>query len=85
MKGPVLTGLSALIFALPALAAAPATYTVGASTRDGSYAATATVEAVRQGKNQGRQSSQHGAFHCISSWPCLLYRYIAIDATSNRK
>ena len=49
MKRPVLTGLSALIFALPALAAAPATYTVGASTQHGSYAATGTVEAVRQG------------------------------------
>jgi membrane fusion protein, multidrug efflux system len=49
MKRPVLTGLSALIFALPALAAAPATYTVGASTQDNSYAATGTVEAVRQG------------------------------------
>lgn len=48
MKRPVLTGLSALLFALPALAAAPATYTVGTRTQDGSYAATGTVEAVRQ-------------------------------------
>jgi len=49
MKRRVQTGLSALLFALPALAAAPATYTVGASTQDSSYATTGTVEAVRQG------------------------------------
>jgi len=49
MNRPVLTGLPALLFALPLLAATPATYTVGASTQDGSYAATGTVEAVRQG------------------------------------
>ena len=49
MKRPVLTGLSALLLALPALAATPATYTVGSSTQDSSYAATGTVEAVRQG------------------------------------
>jgi RND family efflux transporter MFP subunit len=34
---------------LPALAAAPATYRVSASMQDSSYAATGTVEAVRQG------------------------------------
>jgi RND family efflux transporter MFP subunit len=45
----MLTGLSALLVALPALAAAPATYRVGARTQGGSYAATGTVEAVRQG------------------------------------
>ena len=49
MKRPVLTGLFAVLIALPALAAAPATYSVGASTQDSSYAATGTVEAVRQG------------------------------------
>ncbi len=49
MKRPVLTGLSALLIALPAFAAAPATFRVGASALDGSYAATGTVEAVRQG------------------------------------
>jgi RND family efflux transporter MFP subunit len=49
MKRLVLTGLIAVLSALPALAAAPATYSVGASTQDGSYAATGTVEAVRQG------------------------------------
>jgi len=49
MKRPVLTGLSALLVALPALAATPATYTVGSSSQDSSYAATGTVEAVRQG------------------------------------
>ena len=49
MKRPVLTGLSTLLFALPAMAAAPATYTVSAGTQDNSYVATGTVEAVRQG------------------------------------
>ena len=49
MKRPVLTGLTAVLIALPAFAAAPATYSVDASTQDGSYAATGTVEAVRQG------------------------------------
>ena len=49
MKRPVPSGLFAMLFALPALAAAPATYSVAASTHDGSYAATGTVEAVRQG------------------------------------
>lgn len=49
MKRPVLTGLSVLLLALPAFAAAPATYTVSANAQDGSYSATGTVEAVRQG------------------------------------
>jgi membrane fusion protein, multidrug efflux system len=49
MKCRVLTGLFALLFALPALAAAPATITVGAGAQDSSYVATGTVEAVRQG------------------------------------
>ena len=49
MKRPVLPGLSVLLLALPAFAAAPAGYTVSANTLDGSYAATGTVEAVRQG------------------------------------
>jgi len=49
MKRPVLLGLFAAWFTLPTLAAAPATYSVVASTQDSSYAATGTVEAVRQG------------------------------------
>ena len=49
MQRSVLIGLSALLIALPALAAAPATYRVSASTQAGSYAVTGTVEAVRQG------------------------------------
>jgi membrane fusion protein, multidrug efflux system len=46
---PVLIGLLAALNALPAAAAAPATYSVSASAKDGSYAATGKVEAVRQG------------------------------------
>jgi len=49
MRRAVLVGLSALLFAASAQAAAPATYTVSAGTREGSYQATGTVEAVRQG------------------------------------
>ncbi len=49
MKHPVLSGLSAMLVALPALAATLATYRVSVSTADGSYATTGTVEAVRQG------------------------------------
>jgi len=49
MRRLVLTGLSALLFAQRALAAAPATYTVGISAQDSNYAATGTVEAVRRG------------------------------------
>ena len=49
MQRSVLNGLSALLIALPALAAAPATYRVSASTQSGSYTVTGTVEAVRQG------------------------------------
>jgi RND family efflux transporter MFP subunit len=49
MKRSVLTGLSVLLLALPAFAAAPPIYTVNANTHDGSYSATGTVEAVRQG------------------------------------
>jgi RND family efflux transporter MFP subunit len=49
MKTPVPAGLTALLFVLPSLAGGPATYTVSANARNGSYAATGTVEAVRQG------------------------------------
>ena len=49
MKRSVPAALSAVLFALPAFAAAPATYSVGVSTQHGSYLATGTVEAVRQG------------------------------------
>jgi len=49
MKRHVLPGLFALLLALRVLAAAPATYTVGASAQDSSYAVTGTVEAARQG------------------------------------
>ena len=49
MKRPMLSGLTALLIALPAAAAAPATYSVNARAQDGSYPATGTVEAVRQG------------------------------------
>jgi RND family efflux transporter MFP subunit len=49
MKRPVLTGLPMLLLALSALAAAPASYTVSASTQEGRYSATGTVQAVRQG------------------------------------
>lgn len=49
MQRAVLVGLSAVLFAVCALAAAPATYTVAAGTMDGGYLATGTVEAVRQG------------------------------------
>jgi RND family efflux transporter MFP subunit len=49
MKRSVLTGWFAVLHALPALATAPATYTVGTSTQDSSYAVTGTVEAVRHG------------------------------------
>lgn len=41
--------LAAVMSTLPALAAAPATYSVTAKTHDGRYMATGTVEAVRQG------------------------------------
>ncbi len=49
MKRPVLTGLSLLLIALPVFAGAPPTFRVDASEQDGSYVATGTVEAVRQG------------------------------------
>jgi RND family efflux transporter MFP subunit len=49
MKRPVLTGLSALLVALPAVSAPVATYRVNATTQDESYAVTGTVEAVRGG------------------------------------
>jgi RND family efflux transporter MFP subunit len=49
MQRPAPTFLYALLIAAPALAAAPATYRVGTSAHDDSYAATGTVEAVRQG------------------------------------
>jgi len=48
MQRPMLNGLSALLIALPALAAAPVTFRVSASTQGGSYVATGTVEALRQ-------------------------------------
>jgi RND family efflux transporter MFP subunit len=44
-----LLGLSALWTGMPAVAATPATYRVGASTQDGGYSATGTIQAVRQG------------------------------------
>lgn len=49
MRRPVLSGLTAVLIALQAYAAAPATYDVSVSAQDGSYAATGTVAAVRQG------------------------------------
>ena len=49
MKRPVLSGLFAVLCALPVVAAAPATYTVASSTQDSNYVATGTVEAVQQG------------------------------------
>ena len=49
MRRPMLSGLTALLIVLPAVAAAPATYSVSARTQDGRYLATGTVEAVRQG------------------------------------
>lgn len=49
MKQPVLTGLMAVSMALEVSAAPVATYSVGASAEESSYAATGTVQAVRQG------------------------------------
>jgi len=49
MKRKVLIAVSGVLIALPALAGTPATYDVTVSAQDGSYAATGTVEAVRQG------------------------------------
>lgn len=49
MQRAVLVGVSALLIAVSASAAAPAIYTVTPGTMDSSYAATGTVEAVRQG------------------------------------
>jgi RND family efflux transporter MFP subunit len=49
MKRSVISALSAVLISLPALAAAPLTYSVSASTQGNSYAAIGTVEAVRQG------------------------------------
>ena len=49
MKRLVPNGLFMLLFALPAVAAALATFSVGTSTQDTSYAATGTVVAVQQG------------------------------------
>jgi RND family efflux transporter MFP subunit len=49
MKATAVFGLSALWLAMPAMAAAPATYRVAASSNAASYPATGTVQAVRQG------------------------------------
>ena len=49
MKRGVLTGLASVLFSLPALAAAPATYSVAAATQESQYVTTGTVQAVRQG------------------------------------
>lgn len=49
MGRSVLSGLTAVLIALQASAATPATYDVGVSTQDGRYVATGTVEALRQG------------------------------------
>jgi RND family efflux transporter MFP subunit len=49
MKLIALLGLGVVSAGLPAFAAAPATHRVAAATQDGSYAATGTIEAVRQG------------------------------------
>jgi RND family efflux transporter MFP subunit len=51
MHAKALVRFSTLLLAavLPALAAGPATYTVGARTQGGSYLATGTLQAVRQG------------------------------------
>jgi RND family efflux transporter MFP subunit len=49
MKATAVFGLSAFWLAMPAMAAAPATHRVAATSGEGSYAATGTVQAVRQG------------------------------------
>jgi len=49
MKVAALLGLSAVMTGLPAFAAAPTTYRIDTSTSQGSYLATGTIQAVRQG------------------------------------
>jgi len=49
MRSPALSLIAVLLIALPVIAAAPTTFRVGANSHGGSYAATGTVEAVRQG------------------------------------
>jgi membrane fusion protein, multidrug efflux system len=49
MRSAAVSVIAVLLIALPVIAAAPTTFRVGAGTRGGSYAATGTVQAVRQG------------------------------------
>jgi RND family efflux transporter MFP subunit len=49
MKAVALFGLSALLTGMPAFAAMPVTYRVGAGTQEGNYSATGTIQSVRQG------------------------------------
>ena len=58
MKFPTLAGLSAVLLALPAMAAVPAAVGVDARAQDSGYMATGTVEAVRQGTLGARVSGR---------------------------